>query len=142
MTVRERLASRRASETFGFACNALRYVATISFFGDGRLAEIFISNAKAGSDSPTSSQPITTTAPASSPIGLHVRLPTSCPRCGIITAVLTAGSGPHYASQRRIPPCGRGLSSSSWCELEIVQGVWTCLACNSIAPGKITVPSS
>jgi len=46
------------------------------------------------------------------------------------------------ASQRRIPPCGRGLSSSSWCEVEIVQGVWTCLACNSIAPGKITVPSS
>ena len=45
-------------------------------------------------------------------------------------------------SQRRIPPCGRGLSSSSWCEVEIVQGVWTCLACNSIAPGKITVPSS
>jgi hypothetical protein len=45
-------------------------------------------------------------------------------------------------SQRRIPPCGRGLSSSSWCEVETVQGVWTCLACNSIAPGKITVPSS
>jgi hypothetical protein len=45
-------------------------------------------------------------------------------------------------SQPRIPPCGRGLSSSSWCEVEIVQGVWTCLACNSIAPGKITVPSS
>ena len=41
-------------------------------------------------------------------------------------------------SQRRIPPCGRGLSSSSWCEIEIVQGVWTCLACNSIAPGNIT----
>jgi hypothetical protein len=51
MTARERLASRRASETFGFDCNALRYVATISFFGDGRLAEIFISNAKAGSHS-------------------------------------------------------------------------------------------
>jgi hypothetical protein len=41
-------------------------------------------------------------------------------------------------SQRRIPPCGRGLSSSSWCEVEIVQGVWTCLACNSIVPGNIT----
>jgi hypothetical protein len=40
--------------------------------------------------------------------------------------------------QCRIPPCGRGLSSSSWCEVEIVQGVWTCLACNSIAPGNIT----
>ena len=44
--------------------------------------------------------------------------------------------------KRRIPPCGRGLSSSSWCEVEIVQGVWTCLACNCIAPGNITVPSS
>jgi hypothetical protein len=49
--------------------------------------------------------------------------------------------GQQMTSQRRIPPCGRGLSSSSWCEVEIVQGVWTCLACNSIAPGKITVPS-
>jgi hypothetical protein len=43
---------------------------------------------------------------------------------------------------KKIPPCGRGLSSSSWCEVEIVQEVWTCLACNSIAPGNITVPSS
>jgi hypothetical protein len=66
--------------------------------------------------SPTSSQSITTTAPASSPMGLHVR--------------------------QRIPPCGRGRSSSSWCEVEIVQGAWTCLACNCIAPGNITVASS
>ena len=44
--------------------------------------------------------------------------------------------------KRRIPPCGRGLSSSSWCEVEIVQGVWTCLACGCIAPGNITEPSS
>jgi hypothetical protein len=43
--------------------------------------------------------------------------------------------------KQRIPPCGRGLSRwSSWCELEIVEGVWTCLACNCIAPGNITVP--
>jgi hypothetical protein len=53
-----------------------------------------------------------------------------------------AGSGPHYASKWRIPPCGRGRSSSSGCELDLVQGVWTCLACNCIAPGNITVPSS
>jgi hypothetical protein len=44
--------------------------------------------------------------------------------------------------KRRIPPCGRGLGSSSWCEVEIVQGVWTCLACGCIAPGNITEPSS
>jgi hypothetical protein len=48
---RERLPNRRVSETFSFVCNDLKYLATISRFADGRLAEIFISNAKAGSHS-------------------------------------------------------------------------------------------
>jgi hypothetical protein len=51
MTPRQRLPNRRASTTFSFECNALHYLATVSFFDDGRLAEIFISNAKAGSHS-------------------------------------------------------------------------------------------
>jgi hypothetical protein len=51
MTARTRLPNRRASTTFCFECNSLHYLATVSFFGDGRLAEIFISNAKAGSHS-------------------------------------------------------------------------------------------
>jgi hypothetical protein len=46
---RERLPNRRASESFSFECVGLRYVATISRFPDGRLAEIFIANHKAGS---------------------------------------------------------------------------------------------
>ena len=38
--------------TFGFQCNSLNYRATISYFpGTNELAEIFISNSKAGSDS-------------------------------------------------------------------------------------------
>jgi hypothetical protein len=48
---RERLPDRRASETFSFECNGLRYLASVSRYGDGRLAEIFISNAKVGSHS-------------------------------------------------------------------------------------------
>ena len=48
--MRERLANRRASETFSFRCNGMPYSASISRFSDGRLAEIFISNGKAGSD--------------------------------------------------------------------------------------------
>jgi ribonucleoside-diphosphate reductase alpha chain len=48
---RERLPHRRLAETFVFECNGLRYLATISRYPDGRLAEIFISNAKAGSHS-------------------------------------------------------------------------------------------
>jgi hypothetical protein len=47
--MRSRLPARRASETFGLQCNGLHYLTTVSFFSDGRLAEIFISNVKAGS---------------------------------------------------------------------------------------------
>jgi ribonucleoside-diphosphate reductase alpha chain len=49
MTARERLPNRRASETFNLECNGLRYTATISRFADGRCAEIFLTNHKAGS---------------------------------------------------------------------------------------------
>jgi hypothetical protein len=48
---RERLPNRRASESFSFECNGLHYTATISRYADGRLAEIFLSNCKAGSHS-------------------------------------------------------------------------------------------
>jgi len=48
---RQRLPDRRNSESFNFKCNDLHYCCTISRFPDGRLAEIFISNAKAGSHS-------------------------------------------------------------------------------------------
>jgi ribonucleoside-diphosphate reductase alpha chain len=50
-TLRERLPDRRLCETFDFECNGLHYTATISRYADGRLAEIFLGNAKAGSHS-------------------------------------------------------------------------------------------
>jgi hypothetical protein len=48
---RQRLSNRRHSKSFAFEANGLRYVATVSKFHDGRLAEIFISNSKVGSHS-------------------------------------------------------------------------------------------
>jgi hypothetical protein len=48
---RQRLPNPRASITFNFECNRLAYRATISRYPNGDLAEIFISNSKAGSDS-------------------------------------------------------------------------------------------
>jgi hypothetical protein len=48
---RQRLPNRRASVSFEFECNLLGYSATISRFPNGDLAEIFISNSKAGSHS-------------------------------------------------------------------------------------------
>jgi hypothetical protein len=50
-SVRQRLPNRRASVTFNFECNQLPYRATISRYPNGDLAEIFLSNSKAGSDS-------------------------------------------------------------------------------------------
>jgi ribonucleoside-diphosphate reductase alpha chain len=48
---RERLPDRRASELFDFNVNGRPYKCSTSCFSDGRLAEIFISNNKSGSDS-------------------------------------------------------------------------------------------
>jgi len=47
--MRERLANRRASESYPFEWNGMAFVATISRYPDGRIAEIFVGNGKAGS---------------------------------------------------------------------------------------------
>jgi len=51
MTARERLPNRRASENFAFECNGQPCLGSAARYNDGRLAEIFISNAKVGSHS-------------------------------------------------------------------------------------------
>jgi hypothetical protein len=47
---RERLPNRRASETLQFEHGGFRYVASLSRFADGRLAEVFLSGPKTGTD--------------------------------------------------------------------------------------------
>jgi hypothetical protein len=49
MTARQRLPNRRHSTTFSFEVAGLRYTATISYFDDGRLGELFLTNHKSGS---------------------------------------------------------------------------------------------
>ena len=53
---RERLPNRRLSETFDFEYAGLVYAATASWFPDGRLAEGFLNNYKAGSQADTSAR--------------------------------------------------------------------------------------
>jgi hypothetical protein len=48
---RFRLPNRRHAETFEIEVAGLKYTCTIGRFSDGRVAEIFISNAKVGSHS-------------------------------------------------------------------------------------------
>ena len=56
MTERQRLPNRRLSQSFDIEVSARRYRCTASRFDDGRLAEVFLSNNKAGSDSDTAAK--------------------------------------------------------------------------------------
>jgi ribonucleoside-diphosphate reductase alpha chain len=49
MTAREHLPNRREAETFDVEAGGQHYHATIGRFEDGRLAEVFLTNHKAGS---------------------------------------------------------------------------------------------
>jgi hypothetical protein len=49
MSARERLPNRRPSQVFDFEAMGLRFTASISRYSDGRVAEIFCDNHKAGS---------------------------------------------------------------------------------------------
>jgi hypothetical protein len=50
---RERLPNRRAAERFELQASGLRFTRSVGRFGDGRLAEIFLTNHKAGSHADT-----------------------------------------------------------------------------------------
>lgn len=47
---RRRLPNRRAGETIGFEFRGAAYSATVSYFSDGRLAELFIDASKPSND--------------------------------------------------------------------------------------------
>jgi hypothetical protein len=49
MSERQRLLTRRASVLFDFEIDGLKFTASTSRFDDGRLAELFLDNHKAGS---------------------------------------------------------------------------------------------
>jgi ribonucleoside-diphosphate reductase alpha chain len=53
---RQRLPNRRLTETFDLTSGYLAYTASIGRFDDGRLAEIFITNHKAGSAADTNAK--------------------------------------------------------------------------------------
>ena len=55
-SIRNRLPSRRYSETFELEAGGLRYTATVSRFGDGSIGELFLSNHKSNSQSDTNAR--------------------------------------------------------------------------------------
>jgi hypothetical protein len=53
---RQRLPNRRASESFTFELDGLRFTATVSRFDDGRIAELFLNNHKSGNQVDTNAR--------------------------------------------------------------------------------------
>ena len=60
MTERERLPTRRRSETFDFdvpvGTTVLRYTATVGYYLDGRIGELFLNNHKSNSTADTNAR--------------------------------------------------------------------------------------
>ena len=56
MGTRMRLPDRRSAETFELQASGLRFTCTVGRFPDGRLAEIFLTNHKAGSHADTAAR--------------------------------------------------------------------------------------
>jgi hypothetical protein len=60
IAVRERLPNRRRSETFDFTVTAgtaeLHYTATVGYFTDGRIGELFLNNHKSNSTADTNAR--------------------------------------------------------------------------------------
>jgi hypothetical protein len=53
---RTRLPNRRASENFAFELDGLRFTATVSYFENGQLAELFLNNHKSGNQVDTNAR--------------------------------------------------------------------------------------
>ena len=51
MTTRQRLPNRRANVSFTFTWHGMNFVATVAYFPNGELAEIFLSNGRNSTDS-------------------------------------------------------------------------------------------
>ena len=94
---RRRLPNRRLAETFNLEVGGLHYVVSIGRFADGELAEIFISNGKAGIDSDTAARDSAVVAS----IALHYGVPLEVIR---------------HVDPRRLglPPAWRRPRSSRW----------------------------
>ncbi len=56
MGTRMRLPDRRSAETFELQASGLQFTCTVGRFADGRLAEVFLTNHKAGSHADTAAR--------------------------------------------------------------------------------------
>jgi hypothetical protein len=88
--LRTRLPNRRPSTTFDFECGGHHYFATVSYFPNGELAEIFIGNGRAGSHVDTAAKDSAVLAS----IGLQYGIPLDMLRKALLRDSQGRASGP------------------------------------------------
>jgi ribonucleoside-diphosphate reductase alpha chain len=62
MSTRKRLPNRRGCTTFELEVGGLKYTATVGWFPDGRIGELFLASSKAGSHADTAARDAAITA--------------------------------------------------------------------------------
>jgi hypothetical protein len=87
---RKRLPSRRGAETFDLEADGQRYCATVGRFPDGRLAEIFLTNSKSGSQADTNARDASVVAS----IALQYGVPVDVLRKALMRDARGAACGP------------------------------------------------
>jgi hypothetical protein len=100
MSERERLPDRRAAETFNLEVAGLRYTCTVGRFDDGRVAEIFLTNHKAGSHAGI----MASDAAVLASIALQYGAPLEILRKAMMRDPRGTASGPLGVALDRIPP--------------------------------------
>ena len=90
MSERMRLPNRRLNESLAFVCHGQRYVATLGFFENGNLAEIFLQNAKLGSHADASAKDSAILAS----LGLQYGIPLSVIRHSLLRDARGTASSP------------------------------------------------
>jgi len=110
MAVRERLPDRRECEGFDVEALGLRFHTTIGRYDDGRLAEIFITNHKAGSMAGI----LASDSAVLCSIALQHGVPVDVIRKALMRAQAagTAGGSTTHGARDRAVLCGPGGSSS------------------------------
>jgi hypothetical protein len=93
-TRRQRLSDRRNHEVFDFDHDGLRFTTGIGRFEDGRLAEIFLSNNRAGSQADTNARDASVVAS----IALQYGVPLDVIRKALMRDMRGAPSGPLAAA--------------------------------------------
>jgi hypothetical protein len=88
--VRERLPNRRAALTFDIEPAGLRYTATLGFYADGRLGEVFINGLKVGSAADTAARESAITAS----LALQHHVPIEVLRHALLRDARARPSGP------------------------------------------------